>query len=97
MKAKQPAELEELPSFLFDALEGKWSGGDVCIQACTDDPQVAFHAVRNLVRIARGTMQLKWTQAAFQRTKQANTEEKRRVICSDSRMEPTIRIIRRTK
>ncbi|WNS82290.1 iron uptake transporter deferrochelatase/peroxidase subunit [Domibacillus sp. DTU_2020_1001157_1_SI_ALB_TIR_016] len=72
--SRQPAELKDLPSFSFDAIEEQWSGGDVCIQACADDPQVAFHAVRNLVRLARGKMQLKWTQAAFQRTKQANTE-----------------------
>ncbi|MCP3762864.1 iron uptake transporter deferrochelatase/peroxidase subunit [Domibacillus sp. A3M-37] len=75
MTAKQPAELADLPAFSFDALEEQWSGGDVCIQACADDPQVAFHAVRNLIRLARGKMQLKWTQAAFQRTKQANTEK----------------------
>ena len=31
------------------------SDGDLCIQACADDPQVVFHAVRNLVRAARGT------------------------------------------
>ncbi|OLN22559.1 peroxidase [Domibacillus antri] len=74
LTSKQPKELKELPSFSFDALEEKWSGGDLCIQACADDPQVAFHAVRNLVRIARGKVQLKWTQAAFQRTKQADTK-----------------------
>ncbi|MGG3448442.1 iron uptake transporter deferrochelatase/peroxidase subunit [Domibacillus aminovorans] len=74
LSSKKPKELAALPAFSFDALEEEWSGGDLCIQACADDPQVAFHAVRNLVRIARGKAQLKWTQAAFQRTKQANTE-----------------------
>jgi deferrochelatase/peroxidase EfeB len=74
LKQKQPKELNELPAFSFDALEEEWSGGDICIQACADDPQVAFHAVRNLVRIARGKAMLKWTQAAFQRTKLANKE-----------------------
>ena len=29
-------------------------GGDLGVQACADDPQVAFHAVRNLARISRG-------------------------------------------
>ena len=32
------------------------SGGDLCVQACADDPQVAFHAVRNLARIGRGVV-----------------------------------------
>ena len=30
------------------------SDGDICVQACADDPQVAFHAVRDLARIGRG-------------------------------------------
>lgn len=29
-------------------------GGDICIQACADDPQVAVHAIRNLTRIGFG-------------------------------------------
>lgn len=73
LKSKQPAELVDLPKFPFDALKEEWCGGDLCIQSCADDPQVAFHAVRNLVRIARGKAILHWAQAGFQRTKQADT------------------------
>ncbi len=43
------------------------SGGDLCIQACADDPQVVFHAIRNLVRAARGTAVLRWSQLGFGR------------------------------
>lgn len=43
------------------------SGGDLCIQACADDPQVVFHAVRNMIRIARGTAVLRWSQLGFGR------------------------------
>ena len=53
LRSKQPAELVDLPKFPFDALKDEWNGGDLCIQACADDLQVAFHAVRNLVRIAQ--------------------------------------------
>lgn len=38
------------------------------MQACADDPQVAFHAVRNLARIGRGRVVLRWTQLGFGRT-----------------------------
>ena len=31
------------------------SGGDLCVQACANDPQVAFHVIRNFARIAAGT------------------------------------------
>jgi deferrochelatase/peroxidase EfeB len=74
LKAKQPIELVDLPKFPLDALEDQWSGGDLCIQACADDVQVAFHAVRNLIRIARGKAALRWAQTGFQRTKQADTK-----------------------
>jgi deferrochelatase/peroxidase EfeB len=38
------------------------------VQACSDDPQVAFHAVRNLARIGRGTVAMRWSQLGFGRT-----------------------------
>ncbi|MDR4945659.1 iron uptake transporter deferrochelatase/peroxidase subunit [Neobacillus cucumis] len=74
LKNKQPKELVDLPAFPLDALEAEWTGGDLCIQACADDLQVAFHAVRNLIRIARGKATLKWAQTGFQRTKQADSK-----------------------
>jgi deferrochelatase/peroxidase EfeB len=43
-------------------------GGDLCIQACSDDPQVAVHAIRNLSRIAFGRATLRWSQLGFGRT-----------------------------
>ncbi|MED4403789.1 iron uptake transporter deferrochelatase/peroxidase subunit [Metabacillus fastidiosus] len=69
---KKPAELKDLPKFPLDALEERWTGGDICIQACSDDMQVAFHAVRNLVRIARGKAVLHFTQSGFLRSKQSS-------------------------
>lgn len=75
LKSKQPAELKDLPSFSLDALEESWSGGDICIQACADDLQVAFHAVRNLVRIGRGKTIIHWAQTGFQRTKKADSQK----------------------
>lgn len=75
LKSKQPSELVDLPKFPFDALKEEWTGGDLCIQACADDFQVAFHAVRNLVRIARGKAVIHWAQAGFQRTKQADAKK----------------------
>ncbi|MFZ7945810.1 iron uptake transporter deferrochelatase/peroxidase subunit [Neobacillus sp. 19] len=72
LKHKQPKELVDLPKFPLDALDESWTGGDLCIQACADDLQVAFHAVRNLIRIARGKATLRWAQTGFQRTKQSD-------------------------
>lgn len=65
---RRPSELVELPSFAFDLLEDRFSGGDLCIQACANDPQVAVHAIRNLSRIAFGRAQVRWTQLGYGRT-----------------------------
>lgn len=56
---------KDLPHFPRDQLKERYTGGDICIQACADDPQVAFHAVRNLVRSARRFVTPRWSQAGF--------------------------------
>ena len=38
------------------------TGGDLSVQACADDPQVAFHAVRQLSRLAYGVAEIRWAQ-----------------------------------
>ena len=65
---KRPAALQPLPPLPADELNPTEVGGDICIQACSDDPQVAFHAVRNLARIGRGTVAMRWSQLGFGRT-----------------------------
>jgi len=67
LTARRPAALVELPAFPGDALETARSGGDLCIQVCADDPQVAFHAVHTLSRMALGTASVRWLQAGFSR------------------------------
>jgi len=65
---RMPAELTPFGSIPGDAvMKPAISDGDLCIQACANDPQVVFHAVRNLVRAARGTAVLKWSQLGFGR------------------------------
>lgn len=61
----KPSELSELPHFPRDQLREPYIGGDICIQACADDPQVAFHAVRNLVRVGRANVTMRWSQSGF--------------------------------
>ena len=65
---KRPAALAEIPPLPGDELDATESGGDLCVQACSDDPQVAFHAVRNLARIGRGAVVMRWSQLGFGRT-----------------------------
>ncbi|SIR79620.1 deferrochelatase/peroxidase EfeB [Moraxella cuniculi DSM 21768] len=62
---KAPLAFRELPSFAREQILPELSGGDICIQACAEDPQVAFHAVRQLVRQARDKITMRWSQAGF--------------------------------
>jgi deferrochelatase/peroxidase EfeB len=70
---RQPAALRRLPHFPADKLEPARSDGDLCIQACADDPQVAVHAIRNLARIAFGTAAIRWSELGFGRTSSTST------------------------
>ncbi|MCQ1957943.1 iron uptake transporter deferrochelatase/peroxidase subunit [Arthrobacter sp. zg-Y826] len=74
--AHLPEALIDLPLFSGDALEEGRSGGDLIVQACADDPQVAVHAVRNLARIAFGRARVRWSQIGFGRTASTSAEQK---------------------
>ena len=68
LAAHLPAALAPLPAFPGDALDPRRTGGDLCIQACADDPQIAQHAVRSLHRVAGNRAALRWTQLGFNRS-----------------------------
>ncbi len=65
LAAKRPAALVDLPRFNGDQLDPAHTGGDLSVQACADDPQVAFHAVRELSRLAYDAVEMRWVQSGF--------------------------------
>lgn len=71
----RPASLADLQHFPADNLDARRSGGDLCIQACANDPQVAVHAIRNLARVGFGTVSVKWSQLGFGRTSSTSTTQ----------------------
>lgn len=75
LAASRPAELRRLPHFPGDMLEEGRGDGDLCIQACANDPQVAVHAIRNLSRIAFGRAVIRWSQLGFGRTSSTSTSQ----------------------
>jgi deferrochelatase/peroxidase EfeB len=62
---QRPQALVDLPNFVGDQLVPEHTAGDLSVQACADDPQVAFHAVRQLARLAENVAQLRWAQTGF--------------------------------
>lgn len=64
---RRPADLTRLPAFDGDDLDPARSDGDLCLQICADDPQVAFHALHTLTRLAHGAARVRWIQNGFHR------------------------------
>src|SRR3954451_17041908 len=75
LAARCPEPLIELPGFPGDAIDPAISGGDLCVQACANDPQVAVHAVRNLVRLGAGVVSVRWSQLGFGRTSSTSSAQ----------------------
>src|SRR5581483_12065525 len=46
LRARRPRSLTPLGPLPGEQLDPDRSDGDLCVQACAGDPQVAFHAVR---------------------------------------------------
>lgn len=77
LAAKCPPHLRPLAALPSDNLQPELSGGDLSLQACADDPQVAYHAIRVLARIAKstGTAQTRWTVMGFGRASAGKGQE----------------------
>ena len=75
LAGRKPEALHDLPRFRGDDLDPARTGGDLCIQACADDPQVAVHAIRNLIRIGFGVISVRWSQLGFGRTSSTSTSQ----------------------
>jgi deferrochelatase/peroxidase EfeB len=66
--SRRPSLLRPFGQLPGDSLDPAQSDGDLCVQACANDPQVAFHAIRDLARIGIGAAVLRWAQLGFGRT-----------------------------
>ena len=75
LDGRRPEALIDLPHFPGDDLQPNRSGGDIIVQACADDPQVAVHAIRNLARIGFGRVRVRWSQLGFGRTSSTSREQ----------------------
>lgn len=56
LENKRPRLFRDLPLFPKEQLREKYTGGDIVIHACADDEQIAFHAIRNLIRKGRNAV-----------------------------------------
>ncbi|AJT42124.1 Dyp-type peroxidase [Psychromicrobium lacuslunae] len=62
-----PASAQPLPAFNIDRLRAEYSGGDLLLQLCCDDPITLAHAQRMLLKDARSFSTVRWAQSGFRR------------------------------
>ncbi|MFY1670388.1 Dyp-type peroxidase [Plantactinospora sp. WMMB334] len=68
---RRPPSVAALPKFAIDKLQPAWSGGDLLIQICADDPLTVTHAQRMLVKDSRPFASVRWVQTGFRRSRGA--------------------------
>jgi dye decolorizing peroxidase len=60
-----PPAFPRIPAFSTDALDARWSGGDIIIQVAADDPTTLAHAARMVQRDLAGLLEPRWEQRGF--------------------------------
>ncbi len=73
VKSKAPKHLRDIPAMPRDNLQEPFIGGDLCLQVCAEDQQVAFHAIRNFIKTAVGKAEVRWMQSGFISAKHGKT------------------------
>ncbi len=63
--AWRPRELVRMPAFQVDALDPAQTHGDLLLQICANQRDTVTHALRELLRAVRGSLQLRWTIDGF--------------------------------
>lgn len=61
----RPRHLKVIPHMPHDNLDETISNGDLCIQVCCDNQQVAFHAIRNFMNKGLRSASIRWLQSGF--------------------------------
>jgi len=68
----KPVWLRPLPAFSIDRLQQAYSGGDLLLQLCGDDPVSLAHARRMLLKDDRAFAHVHWIQTGFRSARGAH-------------------------
>jgi deferrochelatase/peroxidase EfeB len=91
LAARRPEPLIDMPRFVGDQLVEAHTGGDLSVQACADDPQVAFHAARQLARLATDVAKVRWAQTGFMPNYAAGETPRNLMGFKDGTVNPSVR------
>jgi deferrochelatase/peroxidase EfeB len=56
----KPAKLKPMTVFPNDSPDPAWLHGDLMLQLCADHPDTIHHALRDIAKHTRGSMQMRW-------------------------------------
>ena len=62
---RKPLKLTEMPPFPNDFLEPAWLQGDLLLQLCANHPDTVHHAIRDIAKHTRSSMQLRWKMEGY--------------------------------
>ncbi len=88
LSQQKPPLLRDLVHLPSDALKPQLTGGDLSLQACADDPQVAYHAIRAIwlgSPRTTGTAATRWSHHGLRACPLPARARRRRAICLASR------------
>jgi len=74
LDAQRPRSVAPLPAFPIDRLQERWTGGDLLIQVCADDPLTVTHTQRMLLKDTLAFARPRWTQRGFRRSRGAQDD-----------------------
>lgn len=73
LEQQRPHWLKPLPPFTIDRLDTAWSGGDLLLQICAEEPTTVSHAVRVLSKHVKSLVTVKWVQRGFRNAARGQT------------------------
>ncbi|MCO6009622.1 Dyp-type peroxidase [Actinoallomurus purpureus] len=65
LAGRRPPGLTPMRTFPNDTLDPAWCHGDLSLQLSADDEDTIVHALRDVTRHTRGTMQVRWRMNGF--------------------------------
>ena len=65
LASRKPLRLTPMGTFPNDFLDPAWLHGDLLLQLCANHPDTVHHAIRDITKHTRSTMQLRWKMEGY--------------------------------
>jgi deferrochelatase/peroxidase EfeB len=65
LSARKPGQLVPMPTFPNDSLEEAYLHGDLMLTLCANHPDTIHHAIRDIAKHTRGSMQPRWKMEGY--------------------------------